>query len=66
MDHRDTFGFQGIEHVVGGDHPLLVITAAHAEHVGHAAFGDLRVGGSGGDGDNTCFVIHLGGRHGGG
>ncbi|MNV87614.1 hypothetical protein D3C71_1817510 [compost metagenome] len=66
VDHRDALGLQGIQHVIGGDHPLLIVTPAHAEHVGHAALGDLRVGRARGDGDNTGFVIHLGGRHGGG
>lgn len=48
MDHRDLLGLEHVDDIVAGDHALLVVAAAHAEHPGESALGDLRVGGTGG------------------
>ena len=47
----------------GIDLALLVIATTHAEHIGHASFGNERVGRAGGNGQDPGFVIYLGGRH---
>ena len=44
-DHHP-FGFQLVDNEIAGDLTLLVIAAAHAEHIAHAALGNLRVGGA--------------------
>ena len=60
MDHRDLLGLEHVDDIVAGDHALLVVAAAHAEHPGESALGDLRVGGTGGDGDDPGLVVDLG------
>ena len=32
MDHRDLLGLEHVDDIVAGDHALLVVAAAHAEH----------------------------------
>ena len=47
MNDHHPFGFQLVDNEIAGDLTLLVIAAAHAEHIAHAALGNLRVGGAG-------------------
>ena len=43
---------------------LLVVAAADAEDVPHAALGDLRIGGGRRDHQHAVLLVHVGGRHG--
>ena len=63
VDDGDFLRLQHVQHIVGGDRPLLIVTTTHAEEIFHAALGDLRVGRAGGNGQDPGFVIYLGGRH---
>ena len=64
MNDRHAFGFQLINDEVAGNLALLVIAAAHAEHIAHTAFGDQRVRRAGGNGKVPRIAIHLRGGHG--
>src|SRR3546814_16994984 len=44
---------------------LLVVTTAHTEHRAQTALGDLRVGGTRGDGNDASITVDLGRRDGG-
>ena len=50
--------------VGAGDRALLVVAAAGAEDVPHAALGDLRIGGGRRDRQDAVLLIDLGGRDG--
>ena len=63
MDDGNFLRLQHVQHIVGGNRPLLIVATTHAEEILHAALGDLWVGGAGGNGQNPGFVIHLGGWH---
>ena len=50
--------------VGAGDRALLVVAAADAEDVPHAALGDLRIGRGRRDLEDAVLLVDLGGRHG--
>lgn len=60
MDYCDFFGFEYVDDIVVGDYVLLVVVVVYVEYFGEFVFGDLWVGGIGGDGDDFGFVVDFG------
>ncbi len=40
VDDGDFLRLQHVQHIVGGDRPLLIVTTTHTEEIFHAALGD--------------------------
>jgi hypothetical protein len=64
VDNGDLLALEFL-HDVGARHlALLIVASAGAEHVPHAALGDLGVGCRGSDHVHAVLLVNLGGGHG--
>ena len=64
MDDGDALALEALRDDLAGESALLVVAAADAEDVPHAAFGDLRIGGGRRDHQHAVLLVDVGGRDG--
>ena len=64
VDDRDALALEALRDDRAGERALLVVAAADAEHVPHAALGDLRIGGGRRDHQHAVLLVDVGGRDG--
>src|SRR5262245_29782683 len=63
VDYGHAFALEPGGDDAAGDAALLIVAAAHAEHVPHRALGDLGICGGGRDDEDAVFLVHLRGRY---
>src|SRR4029077_21212570 len=64
VDEGDLLAFEVGEDIAAGDLALLIVAAAGAENVPHAALGDGRIGRGRRDLEDAVFLVDFGGRDG--